>query len=108
MSAVLIRRAVGAAVLFGLVVSAALGQGLRESESDFDRAAKATSKLRADLFAGKEQADTKNKDHVAAIDHAARGIVYRLHWVSQGRTHAPNALQGWVLELDTKLSKMSR
>lgn len=107
MSLVLLRRAAAALLLFGLAVGAGLGQAFRESETEFDAAARKTFPLRKDFFEGREQPDPNNKEHMTAVDHAAKDIVYRLYWNSQGRSVEPKKMFGPVYILESALSRMS-
>jgi len=50
------------------------------SEVDWDKMEKPTRVLRQQLFRGDVKADLTNKDHLEAIDFAAKEAVYRLYW----------------------------
>jgi hypothetical protein len=104
----LLTRGAAMAAVFALAVGTAAGQKIKETEPELTAAARKTRPLAQKLLSGQEQADAKNKDHLTAIDHAAKTLVYPLHWESGGRSIKAGKMWGQVDSLATYLDRMSK
>src|SRR5688572_15423766 len=104
----LVTRGAAVAALVVLVVGTAAGQRIKDTEQELGTAARRTRELQKSLLSGTEQADAKNKDHLTAIEHAAKTLVYPLHWESGGRSIAERKMWGQVSTFSTYLDRMNK
>jgi hypothetical protein len=82
-------------------------QRLEDGSNELEKKGRRTYRLRADLFNGKATADPKDKDHVEAVEVAAKEVTYYLYWDSVTRP-AQGKMAGYVDTFDSRLQQMTK
>jgi hypothetical protein len=85
-------------------------QRLEDGEVQFmrSRPVKDSRPLRNQLFKGETQADPREKDHIQAVEIAAKEAIYPLVWYSKGRTIERGKINRVVEDFASRLSQMTK
>ncbi|MFO0880157.1 MAG: hypothetical protein U0840_22645 [Gemmataceae bacterium] len=83
-------------------------QRLDDGQVAFEDKARPTRILRQQLFKGDFQADPRDKNHLEAIEIAAKEVTYPLHWKTMAGRPKSGEVNQIVEELDSRLMQMSR
>lgn len=103
-------RAVLTLMIVAVTLPGARGQRLEDGEIEFDQKSRKYKDLQKDLFTGAIQPDPKNKDHLEAVDMAAKAIAYPLVWRTQSaRPTKDGDVSRYVdVDLESRLSQLNK
>ncbi|MFO0844807.1 MAG: hypothetical protein U0797_20815 [Gemmataceae bacterium] len=93
-------------LLVALLHAPARAQRLGDGEVAFEKKAALTNSLRKQLFRGEIRADPRDKNHVEAVEVAAKETIYPLFWRTERRPE-PGAINALVERFDTALTGLS-
>src|SRR5262245_56229321 len=108
LSRTLLTRVVLTLLFLAVTLNGAPGQRLDDGEVEFDKKFRKTKDLRKDLFNGTIQADAKNKDHLEAIEMAAKEVTYPLYWRTQSARPKDGDVDKFVGSFEAYLSQLNK
>src|SRR5262245_31515367 len=95
-------------MILATTFAGARAQRLDDGRIDFEQKSRKFKDLRRELFTGATKADAKNKDHMEAIDLAAKAVAYPLFWESQNARPKDGEMNKILDFFESDLNQLSK